>query len=53
LNHSEIQVFTGSPFYMAGILDIPGTGGKTVKSMAADFIRISSYLELNVKSKKE
>jgi hypothetical protein len=53
LNHSEIQVLTGSPFYMVGILDFPGSGGKTVKSMAADFIRITSYLELNVKNKKE
>ncbi len=53
LTHSELQVFTGAPFYMAGRIDFPGTDGKTIKSMAADFITITSYLELNVKNKKE
>lgn len=53
LSHPELQVLTGTPFYMAGIIDFPGTGGKTIKSTSADYIRITSYLELNVRNKKE
>ena len=53
LSHSELQVFTGTPFYMAGLIDFPGTAGKTIRSSAADFIQITSYLEFNVKNKKE
>lgn len=53
LSHQELQVFTSVPFYMAGYIDFPGTNGQTIKASAADFIRITSYLELNVKNKKE
>ncbi len=53
LSHSELQVFTATPFYMAGLIDFPGTEGKTIRSSAADFIRITSYLEFNVRNKKE
>lgn len=53
LSHQELQVFTSVPFYMAGYIDFPGTNGQTIKASAADFIQITSYLELNVKNKKE
>ena len=53
LSHSELQVFTGRPFYIAGVIEFPGTDGKTIRSSAADFIQITSYLEFNVKNKKE
>jgi len=53
LSHQELQVFTSVPFYMAGYIDFPGTNGQTIKASAADFIKITSYLELNVKNKKE
>ncbi len=53
LSHSELQVFTATPFYMAGSIDLPGSAGKTIISSAADFIRITSYLEFNVKNKKD
>ena len=53
LNHQELQIFTNAPFYMAGSLDLPGTNGETIKASSADFIKITSYLELNVKNKKE
>jgi hypothetical protein len=53
LTHLELQVFTNVPFYMAGSIEFPGTNGQTVKASAGDFIKIMSYLELDVKSKKE
>jgi hypothetical protein len=53
LNHEELQIFTNSPFYVAGKLDFPGTGGNIVKALATDFIQITSYVELEVKNKKE
>jgi hypothetical protein len=53
LNHSELQVFTGEPFYFAGILDFPGSSGKTIVTTAMDYIRIMSYLEIDIKNKKE
>jgi hypothetical protein len=53
LTHTELQVFTNVPFYMAGSIEFPGTNGQTVKASAGDFIKISSYLELDVKNKKE
>lgn len=53
LSHQELQVFTSVPFYMAGYIDFPGTNGQTIKASAADFIKITSYLELNVENKKE
>jgi hypothetical protein len=53
LTNQELQVFTNTPFYMAGSIDIPGTNGELVKASSADFIKITSYLELDVKNKKE
>ena len=53
VTHQELQVFTSVPFYMAGYIDFPGTNGQTIRASAADFIKITSYLELNVKNKKE
>jgi hypothetical protein len=53
LTHTELQVFTNVPFYMAGSIEFPGTNGQTVKASAGDFIKITSYLELDVKNKKE
>ncbi|MCK4404622.1 MAG: hypothetical protein KAW02_05970, partial [candidate division Zixibacteria bacterium] len=53
VTHQELQVFTSVPFYMAGYIDFPGTNGQTIKASAADFIKITSYLELNVKNKEE
>ncbi|KPL02292.1 MAG: hypothetical protein AMJ73_08915 [candidate division Zixibacteria bacterium SM1_73] len=53
LNYEELQIFRVSPFYVAGVLNFPGTGGSAVKALATDFIRINSYLELEVKNKKD
>jgi len=53
LTHEELEIFTSTPFYMAGTIDFPGTDGESIKALLTDFIRITSYLELNVKSKKE
>ncbi len=53
LNHEELQIFRNSPFYIAGKLDFPGTDGNIIKALATDFIKITSYLEVEVKSKKE
>lgn len=53
LDHAELQVFRNSPFYIAGKLDFPGTNGNTIKAQATDFIQITSYLEVEVKNKKD
>jgi hypothetical protein len=53
LNHDQLQIFTNSPFHMAGKLEFPGTDGKIIKALATDFIRITSYLEIQVKNKKD
>jgi hypothetical protein len=53
LDHEELQVFRNSPFYMAGKLDFPGTNGNMVKAKAEDFIQINSYIEFEVKNKKD
>jgi hypothetical protein len=53
LTYSDLQVFTGEPFYLAGIIDFPGSSGQTIKASAADYIKIMSYLEIDVKNKKE
>ncbi len=53
LSHEELQIFRNSPFYMAGKIDFPGTGGKMIRALGTDFIQIKSCLELEVKSKKE
>ncbi|MGB2981681.1 MAG: hypothetical protein WBC77_10600, partial [Candidatus Zixiibacteriota bacterium] len=53
LTHQELQVFTGTPFYMTGTIDFPGTDGEPIRALATDYIKVISYLELNVKNKKE
>jgi len=53
LDREKLQVFTNSPFYIAGKLDFPGTGGNTIKALATDFIQITSYVEIEVKNKKD
>jgi hypothetical protein len=53
LTYQDLQVFTGTPFYTAGAMDFPGTGGEAITVLATDFIKVTSYLELNVRSKKE
>jgi hypothetical protein len=53
LNHDQLLIFTSSPFYVAGKLRFPGTDGKVIKASATDFIRITSYLEVEVKNKKD
>jgi hypothetical protein len=53
LNHEELQVFRNSPFYIAGKFDFPGTNGNMVKAKATDFIQITSYVEVEVKNKKD
>ncbi|HEX7400697.1 MAG TPA: hypothetical protein VF369_00835 [candidate division Zixibacteria bacterium] len=53
LTYSDLQVFASAPFYLAGILDFPGSSGQIIKASAADYIRIMSYLEIDVKNKKE
>jgi hypothetical protein len=53
LNYEELQIFRNSPFYIAGKLNFPGTDGNTIKALATDFIQITSYVELEVKNKKD
>ena len=53
LTYQDLQVFTSTPFYTAGSVYFAGTGGEAVAASASDFIKIISYLELNVKNKKE
>jgi hypothetical protein len=53
LNYQELQIFRSSPFYVAGKLDFPGTDGNIIEASATDFIQISSYLEVEVKNKKD
>jgi len=53
LDHDELQVFRNSPFYIAGRLDFPGTNGNTIKAQPTDFIQITSYVELEVRNKKD
>lgn len=53
VSHDDLQVFTNAPFYMAGSIDFMGTDGQSIKASATDFIKITSYLELNVKNKKD
>ncbi|MCK4426886.1 MAG: hypothetical protein KAW16_00225 [candidate division Zixibacteria bacterium] len=53
LNHEELQIFTNSPFYIAGKIDFPGTDGNIIKALATDFIQIISYVEVEVKNKKD
>jgi hypothetical protein len=53
LTHEELQVFTSTPFYMAGTIDFPGTNGESVKVLSTDFMKVTAYLELNVKNEKD
>lgn len=53
LSYDDLQVFTSTPFYMTGYIDFPGSEGKTIRASAADFVKITSYLELSVKNKKD
>jgi hypothetical protein len=53
LAYHQLQVFTNSPFYLAGSIDFPGTDGETIKASSGDFITIASYLELDVKNQEE
>jgi hypothetical protein len=53
LDYEELQVFRNSPFYIAGKLDFPGTDGNMVKAKTEDFIQINSYIEFEVKNKKD
>jgi len=53
VSYDDLQIFTSTPFYMIGIIDFPGTNGQVVRANAADFIKLTSYLELNMKNKKD
>ncbi|NIO10096.1 MAG: hypothetical protein GTO40_19670, partial [Deltaproteobacteria bacterium] len=53
LSYDDLQVFTSTPFYMTGYIDFPGSGGRTIRVSATDFVKITSYLELSVKNKKD
>jgi hypothetical protein len=53
LDHEELQVFRNVPFYIAGKFNFPGTNGNMVKAKAEDFIQITSYVEVEVKNKKD
>jgi hypothetical protein len=53
LSYDDLQVFTSTPFYMTGHIDFPGSEGKTIRASATDFVKITSYLELSVKNKKD
>jgi hypothetical protein len=49
----DLLVFTNTPFHMAGTIIFPGTDGRKVKASATDYIKVTYYLELNVKNKKD
>jgi hypothetical protein len=53
LSYDDLQIFTGTPFHMIGVIDLPGTGGLVARASAADFIKLTSYLELDMKNKKD
>jgi hypothetical protein len=53
MTNQDLLVFTDIPFHMAGTINFPGTDGRKVKASASDYIRITSYLELNVKNKRD
>jgi hypothetical protein len=53
IDHEGLQVFGNSPFYIAGEFDFPGTNGNMIKARAEDFIQITSYVEVEVKNKKD
>jgi hypothetical protein len=53
VTYDDLQVFANGPFYMGGVIDLPGTGGELIRASAADYLDITSYMELEVKSKKD
>jgi hypothetical protein len=53
MTNQDFLVFTDIPFHMTGTINFPGTDGRKVKASASDYIRITSYLELNVKNKRD
>jgi hypothetical protein len=53
LNYEELQIFQNSPFYIAGKLDFPGTNGAIIKALATDFIKITSYVEVEIKNEND
>jgi len=53
MTYTDLQVFANGPFYMGGIVDLPGTGGELIRASAADYLNITSYMELEVKNKKD
>jgi hypothetical protein len=53
VTYTDLQVFANGPFYMGGVVDLPGTGGQLIRASAADYLSITSYMELEVKNKKD
>jgi hypothetical protein len=53
VTNQDLLIFTDIPFHMAGTINFPGTDGREVKASASDYIKITSYLELNVKNKRD
>jgi hypothetical protein len=53
VTNQNLLVFTSVPFHMAGTISFPGTDGEKVKASASDYVSITSYLELNVKNKRD
>jgi hypothetical protein len=53
VTYTDLQVFANGPFYMGGVVELPGTGGELIRASVTDFLNINSYMELEVKSKKD
>ena len=53
VTYEDLQVFATGPFYMGGVIDLPGTDGELIKTSATDFVDITSYLKFDVKNKKD
>jgi hypothetical protein len=53
VTNQNLLVFTSVPFHMGGTINFPGTDGRKVKASTSDYVSITSYLELNVKNKRD
>jgi len=49
LTKEQLQIFEGIPFYVGGYIYLSGTDGQKVKFVASDYIKVSAYLETEMK----
>jgi hypothetical protein len=50
LTKVQLQIFEGNPFYLGGYIYLSGTDGQKVKFVASDYIKVSAFLETEIKS---